>query len=98
MRVVSLFLLIAVLFSCNSKKDVADGFTAGTVVYSDAENDCEYTLQVTLEGTTTYYDPINLEAPFKEDGLKVRFQYRPLKMMNRCAKANPISLTSIRKQ
>ena len=40
-------------------------------------------------------DPINLEESMKKDGLKVWVTYQGLRMMNRCEKANPVSIVEI---
>ena len=86
-------------YSCSEKKNLSDGFTAGTVVFSTVENDCAYTIKVTnADKQTVYYDPINLEDDVKKDNLKVTFKFRSLKMANRCNKANPISVSEIKKQ
>lgn len=90
---------LGLLFGCNSvKKDVANGYTSGTVVQSSVENDCVYTIKVTNINTeSVYFDPINLENEFMNNNMKVHFKYRLLKMQNRCDNANPISITEIKK-
>ena len=70
------------------------GFTSGVIVYSDKEGDCAYTISADNGAT---YDPINLEDEYKSDGMKVWFTFRGLRMMNRCAKANPIDIEEIKK-
>ena len=92
------------LTSCKNTKEVAKdnteekvtekafdatGYTSGTIVYSDKEGDCEYTIKL-KDGL--YYDPINLEDDYKKDGMAVYFKFRGLRMMNRCNKANPVSI------
>ena len=67
-------------------------YKKGTIVYSDKEDDCEYTIQLKED---LYYDPIDLEDSFKKDGMIVYFKYRVLRMKNRCLKANPISINEI---
>lgn len=70
-----------------------EGYVKGIIVYSSLESDCKYTIQVVAEGN--FFDPINLDDSFKIDGAKVWFKYFPLRMMNRCDKANPISIDHI---
>lgn len=65
------------------------GYTAGVIEYSKEKDDCEYTIKL-KEGL--YYDPINLEDGYKKDGMAVYFKFRGLRMMNRCPKANPVSI------
>ena len=65
------------------------GYTSGIIEYSQEKDDCEYTIKL-KEGL--YYDPINLEDGFKKDGMAVYFKFRGLRMMNRCPKANPVSI------
>ena len=99
MRILGFILLIGLFNSCSSTKNSpGTEYTSGTVVYSTAENDCAYTLKVDSQTEDLFYDPINLENEFTKDGLKIKFQYKLLKMKNRCDKANPISLTYIKKQ
>lgn len=71
-------------------KYLKEGYHKGIIVYSAIESDCKYTIQVMPEGN--FFDPINLDDAFKLDGAKVWFSYFPLRMMNRCDKANPISI------
>ena len=40
-------------------------------------------------------DPINLKDEFKVEGLRVRFDYRQLRMANRCNEANPVEVVSM---
>lgn len=71
----------------------ADNMTMGTIVYSDKEGDCEYVIK-TDDGRM--FDPINMDKSFYKDGMKVQFTFGPLRMANRCEKANPISLEEIK--
>lgn len=73
----------------------ADNMTMGTIVYSDKEGDCEYTIK-TNDGRM--FDPQNMDKAFHKNGMKVQFSFSPLRMMNRCEKANPVSLTTIKAQ
>lgn len=77
----------------NDKLFLDQGYSKGTIVYSDIKGDCEYTIRV--ESTGTLFDPINLENNFKKDGAKIWFTFNGLRMMNRCDKANPISIDNI---
>lgn len=69
------------------------GYTAGVIVYSKDKDDCEYTIRL-KDGL--FYDPINLEDSYKKDGMAVYFKFRGLRMMNRCNKANPVSIEEMR--
>lgn len=79
----------------NAKENVTENafdpteYTSGTIVYSKEKDDCEYTIKIE-DGL--YYDPINLEDSYKKDGMVVYFKFRGLRMMNRCNKANPVSI------
>lgn len=74
-----------------------EGYKKGMIVYSDKENDCEYTIK--MEGNSAYFlDPITLEDAFKKDGEKVWIKFRGLRRMSRCEKANPIELLEILKR
>ncbi|MDT0556136.1 hypothetical protein [Patiriisocius hiemis] len=96
---ITVILLLGIVTSCCSgKKDMANGFTIGTIVYSVDENDCNYTIKVTNKNEEVFYDPINLEDDFKKNDIKIAFKFRPLKMKNRCNKANPISVFEVKKK
>ncbi|RMA57259.1 hypothetical protein [Ulvibacter antarcticus] len=99
MRIVSFILFVGLLHSCcTTKEKMTNDFTSGTIVHSTDENDCAYTIKVSNTENVLYLDPINLENMYMKDGLKVQFQYKSLKMKNRCNKANPISLTKMTKE
>ncbi len=81
----------------HEKKMIEDGFMKGTIVYSEKENDCPYTIRV--EADEPYFlDPINLDRAYKSDGAKVWFTFTPLRRMNRCEKANPVNITEMEKR
>lgn len=77
----------------NEKLFLEQGYSKGTIVYSDVKGDCEYT--ILLEPDGNLFDPINLGESFKKDGAKIWFTFRGLRMMNRCDKANPVSIQTI---
>ena len=78
-------------------KMVSEGYIMGTIVFSDKANDCPYTIQ--LEGKDNgMYDPINLDVKFQKHNEKIWFTFHPLRRMNRCEKANPISIADIKKR
>ena len=81
-----------------TKKMMEEGFKKGIIVASDKEGDCPYTIQLMDENFPYYLDPINITEEFKKDGEKIWFKFNGLKMMNRCEKANPVSLTEIMKR
>ncbi len=80
------------------KKMMAAGYLLGTIVYSDKEGDCPYTIQMPGDKMEFYYlDPINLEETYKKDGLKVWIKFAGLRRMNRCDKATPAEIIDIKK-
>lgn len=100
--------MVCTLASCSStqkameEKDtakeaemIAQGFSKGTIEHSTKEGDCAYTISVVLDGNSLYYDPVNLEEDFQKDKAVVWFKFRGLRMMNRCDKATPVSLSEI---
>ena len=72
------------------------GFKKGTVVASKKEGDCPYTIQI--DENENFVDPINLEEEYKTGGLEVWVKYNGLRRMNRCEKANPVSIAEIQKR
>ncbi len=75
-----------------------EGYLLGTIVYSDKEGDCPYTIQMPGDKMEFYYlDPINLDEEFKKDGQKVWIKFNGLRRMNRCDKATPAQLVDIKK-
>jgi len=80
------------------QKMMGEGYLLGTIVYSDKEGDCPYTIQMPGDKMEFYYlDPINLEEEFKKDGQKVWIKFNGLRRMNRCDKATPAELADIKK-
>lgn len=80
------------------QKMMAAGYLLGTIVYSDKEGDCPYTIQMPGDKMEFYYlDPINLEEKYKKDGQKVWIKFNGLRRMNRCDKATPAEITDIKK-
>lgn len=75
----------------------SEGYTKGTIVFSDEPDDCAYTIQ--LEGEDNLmYDPMNLDVMYQKHDAKIWFTFSPLRRMNRCVKANPIYITDIKKR
>lgn len=74
------------------------GFMSGTIVYSDAEGDCPYTIDVDSDDYQYMFDPIDLEEKYKKDGMKVWFKFGGLRMANRCVKANPVTILEIQEK
>jgi len=83
--------------SLNTKM-MENGFKMGTIIASKLEGDCPYTIQLVDDNYSYYLDPINLDEGFKKHGEKIWFKFAGLKMMNRCEKANPISIIEIQKR
>jgi type III secretory pathway component EscV len=83
--------------SMDTKKMMASGYEKATTVASSLTGDCPFTLQI--EGDNSYLlDPINLEEDYKKDGMKLWVKYTPLRMMNRCDKANPVNIVEIQRR
>ncbi len=82
----------------DTKKMTEEGFIKGIIVTSKVEGDCPVTIQVEGKDGPYYLDPINLEDNFKKEGEKIWFKFGGLRMMNRCEKANPISIIEIQKR
>jgi hypothetical protein len=81
----------------NNDKMINEGYTEGTIIFSDEPDDCAYTIQ--LEGNdNVMYDPMNLDVTFQKHDEKIWFTFSPLRRMNRCIKANPIYITDIKKR
>jgi len=78
------------------KKMMDAGFKKGTIVYSEEEGDCPYTIKIEESGN--FLDPINLEESYKAGGTEVWVKYNGLRRMNRCVKANPVSIAEIQKR
>lgn len=108
-----MLLLILCFIACNAtNKSISDnsnnkmekentqkeGFTKGLIVYSDKEDDCPFTIEVKTDNNIIYYDPINLEDIYKNNGEKVWFKFSGLRRMNRCEKASPINIIEIEKR
>ncbi len=102
----SLFLILA----CNGAKDTASiktdanveqekemitqGFTKGTIVYSQEVGDCPYTIK--LEDGR-FFESTDLKEEYMKDGMTVWFTYGGLRRMNKCNKANPIAIYEMKK-
>lgn len=81
-----------------SKKMLEEGFKKGVIVTSRKEGECPIMIQI-IDEETYYLDPINIAEKYKvTDGEKIWFKFNGLRMMNRCDKANPISITEIQKR
>lgn len=75
------------------------GYLEGTIMFSDVEGDCPYTIRMKGDKMEFYYlDPINLEESFKKDGKNVWIKFTGLRQMNRCPRATPIEINDIKKR
>jgi hypothetical protein len=83
--------------SAEIKEMTAQGYLMGTVKVYASEGNCPYVIEV-ADDTPYYLDPINLEESFKQEGTKIWFTFAGLRMMNRCIKANPVSILDIKKR
>ncbi len=83
----------------NPQQLMAAGYMLGTIVYSDKDGDCPYTIQMPGDKMEFYYlDPVNLDEKYKKDGQKVWIKFNGLRRMNRCDKATPAEITAIKKR
>ena len=84
----------------NEKKNdthemIMKGFLEAKISLSNKDCDCPVTLVVKGKNGTYYLDPINLDEKYHMDGLSVWIKYNGLRRMNRCQKANPITINEI---
>lgn len=79
----------------DSKKMVEAGFVQGTINVSKAES-CPYTIKVS--SVDYLLDPINLGEDFMNNGEKIWLKYTGLRMKNRCANANPVTVVEMQKR
>ncbi len=99
------FLLI---FACNSTKNMndsetssesdsvqmtEDGYSKATIMANRSSEGCPYIMEV--EGLSYKIDPINLDASYKKDAMKVWIKFTGLRMANRCEDANPVRIDEI---
>jgi len=70
-----------------------EGFTAGTIIHSTEEGDCEWTIKL---DNGIYYESLIMKDEFKKDNLEVFFKFRPLRRMSKCTKANPVEIVEMR--
>ena len=78
---------------------IAAGYHSGVVTKNTSCN-CECESKWLLkEMAGSSLDPINLEEEFQEEGLRIWFRMRPLRMMNRCqgSGASPVSISDAQK-
>jgi uncharacterized protein YceK len=75
-----------------------EGYLKGIIRYSAAEGDCPYAIEVESGDYSYMLDPLNLEEAYKKDGAKVWFKFSPLRMPNRCEKANPVNLITMQER
>lgn len=78
---------------------INDGFHVGEIKHLK-NSKCEYI--IIDQATKAKFDPINISEEtyetLRKDAQKIYYKYRPLRMMNRCTDANPISLIEIKKR
>ena len=82
----------------DAKKMIDAGFLKGVIVTSEKEGDCPITIEVLSSDYSYFLDPINITEEYMKEGEKIWFKFNGLRMMNRCEKANPISLIEIQKR
>ncbi len=69
-----------------------EGYTAGTIVHSKEEGDCEWTIK--LEDGR-HYESMSMKEEFMKNDLKVYFKFIPQRRMSNCTKASPIEITEM---
>ena len=69
-----------------------EGYTAGTIIHSKEEGDCEWTIK--LEDGR-HYESMSMKEEFKKNDLKVYFKFIPQRRMSNCTKASPIEITEM---
>lgn len=79
-------------------KNLQAGFIKGTIKAEPMGGACPYVIEANGESGAYYLDPINLTEYYKKDGQKIWFKFRGLRMMNRCEKANPVSIEEIKER
>ena len=67
--------------------------TIGVIQQATTKEGCPFTIRI--KEVSYLLDPINLKDEFKVEGLRVRFDYRQLRMANRCNEANPVEVVSM---
>jgi len=67
--------------------------TIGVVQQATTKEGCPWTIRI--KEVEYLLDPVNLADEFMVDGLRVRFDYLPLRRTNRCKEANPIEVRSM---
>lgn len=67
--------------------------TIGVIHQTTTKEGCPWTIRI--KEVEYLLDPTNLEKEFMVDGQRVRFDYLPLRMKNRCNDANPVKVLSM---
>jgi len=67
--------------------------TIGVIHQATTKEGCAWTIHI--KELEYLLDPTNLEEEFMIEGQRVRFDYLPLRMKNRCKEANPIQVLSM---
>ena len=87
--------------SAEERENLQAGFVKGTIKAEPMGGACPYLIEVEGEGEGAapyFLDPVNLMEYYQKDGTKIWFKFRGLRMMNRCEKANPISISEIKER
>lgn len=69
-----------------------EGYTAGTIVHSTKEGDCEWTIK--LEDGR-HFESLTMEEEYKKSDMKVYFKFLPQRRMSSCTKASPVQITEM---
>ena len=110
MKSIISIITILLLFGCSSAKKMENtpsaeetknlqmGFVKGTIKAEPMGGACPYVIEANGADGPYFLDPVNLTEYYQKDGKKIWFKFRGLRMMNRCEKANPISLEEIKER
>ena len=67
--------------------------TIGVIHQATTKEGCAWTIHI--KEVEYLLDPTNLAEEFMVEGQRVRFDYLPLRMTNRCQEANPVEVLSM---
>lgn len=99
-KILKTLLVTFIVASCASKKaststkELNKTHTKGTIIDNSKLDGCTYL--IVLEDHSTF-EPINLDATFKQDGLQIYFLYKKSNAMSVCMAGQPITLLEIKK-
>jgi len=69
-----------------------EGFTAGTIVQTKEEGNCEWTIKL---DNGLIYESLTMKEEFKKNDMKVYFKFIPQRRMSKCTNASPVEITEM---